>query len=103
MQKIEDLREDLLRNYKEWFQLIQERKNIVFKITKYKENNGLSSYDKKQEERLSDKLSEQLKGLNSKELLSLSLLIEAHVDSEDYPKWSELGSCVESMTNPVLK
>ena len=82
LSKLEALRTELAQVQDELYQLIRRRAELVTKIQAQKQQ----SYDPKQESKVFDHPS--LKEFSPKELLAISLLIEAHA-GEQYPSFSE--------------
>lgn len=88
-----ELRAKLLEINLELFSLIEKRKLIVSRIQDLKTENNLSVFSPEREIILFEKLSPLLKKLTLKELLSFSLLLEAHADPTEknlYPAFSEM-------------
>jgi len=103
---LENLRLELEENYKDFFLLLKERREIVAQI--FITKNGSNGFDTTREGALVQKFKESLLALSLKELLSLSLLIEDHANSVgEYPAWSDRvhleSSCGEpfEMINPI--
>lgn len=88
-----EMRAKLLQINLELFSLIEKRKLIVTRIQDIKMENNLSVFSPEREKDLFEKLAPLLKKLTLKELLSFSLLLEAHADPTEknvYPAFSEM-------------
>ena len=84
------LREALDQLNKQWFSLVQERRELVSQIQSVKLVGSLPHFDYDRESALFSDLLKLLAPLHLKELLAFSVLMEAHAGSpERYPAWSE--------------
>ena len=102
-QNLDDLRIHLKDIYQEWFLLMSKRKKIVEQIKLVKEKLEIPLYDSEREHALSEFFKNDIEALTVKERLSLSLMMEAHIASSDYPNWSEKISNLNEAINPILK
>lgn len=107
-----ELRAELSKTNKKLITLLSERKKISNKIQiKKKNTQSWSSFDYDQEVKVFTELKADLDFLALKELLSFSLIMESHAQSNDenhYPSWSRgehlinAPKSIQEQINPIL-
>lgn len=112
MSDISNLRETLTGITEEVLNLLHKRKAIVTDIQSHKLNDrSYYCFDPKQEFKIFTSIQKDLSLMSLKELLSFSIIIEAHacVEVGAYPLWSEqqhlksnTPMTIDAMINPIL-
>jgi chorismate mutase len=80
-------REHLDELFEQYADLLYERRSVVTQIKQIKKTQMKKPFDQEREEAFFKKCQEKLNEFSLPELLSYSLLMEAHA-GDDYPKWS---------------
>jgi chorismate mutase len=113
--ELNQLRSSLSELNRMFLSIMGQRKKLVHQIQATKKSQGLAGfhgyhhYDPSREWSLFRSFERQMKLLSLKEILSLSILMEAHADAPgDYPEWSRgihlrnFSDDLSSQINPLM-